>query len=198
MHVVIHALIIIACYIIIICRNPLGVCVYEIPPTKYSAMRIMEILLDPSIGKEKVAYKRPIEVKSSSTFVIDITRLAHPEDVKKDAYGHWICTGSHTDVYRCSIDLNQQTHIEKAAPGATGTSVYTLRRLHFVHPSHKEFRRILAFVHGEYMLHACMFTCFNYYSVNTKSHKLIYVNSCSLQGNLQVACQSLRGKKHTV
>ena len=122
---------------------------YETPPTKYSAMRIMEILLDPSISNEKIAYRRPIKVESSSTFVIDITSLAHPEDVKKDAYGHWICTGSHTDIYRCSFDVNQQMLIEKSAPGDSGASVYKLRRLHFVHPSHKEFRRILAFVYGK-------------------------------------------------
>ena len=51
-------------------------------------MRSMRILLDPCID-EQVAYKRPIEVQSDSTFVIDLTKLAHPDDVK-DCYGSWL------------------------------------------------------------------------------------------------------------
>lgn len=108
----------------------------------------MEILLDQDIDEDRIVPKRPIQVSFSSTFVVDITKLAHPDDVKRDAYGRWICTGSHTDVYKCCLDVDQ-TCIEKVAVGATGPNIYSLRRLHFIHPSHSEFRRILAFVYGE-------------------------------------------------
>ena len=100
-----------------------------------------------------MAYKRLIEVQSDSTFVIDLTKLAHPDDVKKDCYGSWLHKGSHTDVFRCSYDKDGEVTIEKAAPGASGSNVYFLRRLHCVHPSHSGFRRILAFICGK------LFTC---------------------------------------
>ena len=121
---------------------------FEKPPSKYSAMRIMKILLNQSLDEQRVAYKRPVEVQSSSTFVVDLTKLAHPNDIKRDSYGKWLHKGSHNDVFRCSYDKNGDVSIEKAAPGATGQNVYYLRRLHCVHPSHCGFRRILAFICG--------------------------------------------------
>ena len=125
----------------------MGVPIFEKPPSKYSAMRIMKILLKQSHDEQRVAYKRPVEVQSSSTFLVDLTRLAHPDDIKKDSYGKWLHKGSHNDVFRCSYDKDGEVSIEKAA---TGQNVYYLRRLHCVHPSHSGFRRILAFICGKY------------------------------------------------
>lgn len=122
---------------------------YEDPEPKYSAMTIMKILLNPSIDKTRVAQKRPVEVKCSSTFVIDVTRLSHPDDIKKVVYGKWLHKGSHTDVFRCSFSENSEVRIEKAPPGATGSNVYSLRRLHSVHPTNNAFRRVLAFIFGK-------------------------------------------------
>ena len=68
----------------------MGVPVYELPPTKYSAMGIMDILLNPDIDSTKVACKRPIVAERNSTFVFDVTKIPHPDDIKKDAYGRWI------------------------------------------------------------------------------------------------------------
>ena len=103
-----------------ICRNSLGVPIFEKPPSKYSAMRIIKILLSQSLDEQRIAYKRPIEVQSSSTFVVDLTKLAHPDDIKKDSYGRWLHKGSHNDVFRCSYCKDGDVSIEKAAPGATG------------------------------------------------------------------------------
>ena len=68
---------------------------FERPPEKYSATAIMQILLSSNVNEEKIAYKRPIQVQCSSTFVIDLTKLAHPDDIKRDAYGRWLLP------YRC-------------------------------------------------------------------------------------------------
>lgn len=84
----------------------------------------------------------------SSTFVVDITKLLHPDDVKKDMYGKWLHKGSHTDVFRCSFDDGNKVFVEKAAPGATGDNVFFLKRLHSVHPSNKHFRRLVAVIYG--------------------------------------------------
>lgn len=50
----------------------------------YSAEGIMKILLNPNIPAERVCQKCSSFVTHSSTFVIDITSLAHCDDVKKD------------------------------------------------------------------------------------------------------------------
>ena len=68
----------------------MGVPIYERPPPKYTATRILQILLDPNIEQSLIAKGRPIEAKKSSTFVVDLTCFKHPDDVKKDMYGRCI------------------------------------------------------------------------------------------------------------
>ena len=126
--------------------------IFERPPSKYTAIRIMQILLSSTLDERKVATRRPIEVHQSSTFVIDLTKLAHPDDIKRDSYGRWLQKGSHNDVFRCRYDEDGEVYIDKMAPGATGSDIYYLRRQHCVHPSHSAFRRILAFICGKLLI----------------------------------------------
>lgn len=124
---------------------------YEVPPQRqYAAMQIMQILLDDNIDQQKIAQKRPLEVNRSASFVVDLTSLGHVNDVKKDLYGKWIHSGSHTDVYKCWFDDGEEVHIEKATPLATGNNVYRLRRLHSIHPSNPDFKRMIAFIFGKF------------------------------------------------
>jgi len=109
----------------------------------------MHLLLDPKIDETKIASRRPLECSFSASFVVDISKLSHPDDIKKDMYGKWLHSGSHTDIFRCAYSDG----VEKAAPGASGDNVYYyLRRLHSVHPSNNEFRRVLALLFGMYRL----------------------------------------------
>jgi hypothetical protein len=127
--------------------------VYEIPPEKYTAAAIMKTLLSKHIDEKRIAYKRPIQVQCSSTFVIDLTKLAHPDDIRRDAYGHWVQNGSHVDVFKCYYDKDGEVSIDRAAPGASGANVYYLRRIHCKHPSNSSFRRILAFICGKMFIY---------------------------------------------
>ena len=123
--------------------------VFEKPPPKYSAIQIMHMLLDQNINRERVAMQRPLQVKSNSSFVVDITKLDHPDDIKKDMYGRWQHSGSHTDVFRCSFSEDGDVEITKCAPGASGANVYYLRRLHSFHPTNVNFRRLIAVISGK-------------------------------------------------
>lgn len=58
--------------------------VYETPPEKYSAERIIHILLDPNIDQSKVCTQRPLNIESSCTFVVDLDHLLEADNVKKD------------------------------------------------------------------------------------------------------------------
>ena len=89
-----------------------------------------------------IAKGRPIEVEKSSTFVVDLTCLKDPDDVKKDTYGRWNYSGSHPDSF-------DDVSIEKCALGATCPNVYYLRRIRSSHPSNPNFRQLIAFVHGK-------------------------------------------------
>ena len=74
--------------------------IYEVPTLKYTTERILRILLDPDIPTTKICSSRPINITKSATYVIDISKLAKPEDLKSDNFGiimetFWI---SPTDV----------------------------------------------------------------------------------------------------
>ena len=131
-------------YLVILRRNSVGVPIYEQPPPKYTATRILQILLGPTIDQSMIAKGRPIQVERSSTFIVDLMCLKHPDDVKKDMYGRWDYSGSHPEVFRCSFDEFDNLSIEKCAPGATGQDVYYLRRIRSSHPSNPDFRRLIA------------------------------------------------------
>ena len=57
--------------------------------------------------------------------MVDVSKLAHPDDIKKDMYGKWIHSGSHADVFKCTYRDDDSVYIEKAALGASGDNIFT-------------------------------------------------------------------------
>ena len=58
--------------------------------------------------------------------MVDVSKLARPDDIKKDMYGKCINSGSHADVFRCTYRDDDSVYIEKAAPGANGDNLFYL------------------------------------------------------------------------
>ena len=109
---------------------------------------MLRILLDPDISPSKVCQQRPVNIKDSATFVIDITKLRHEKDVLKDGFGKWNYSGSHPVPFCVVHHQDGHIAIDRCAPGATGPNVVYLRRLHATHPSNSSFKRMIAFVAG--------------------------------------------------
>ena len=124
--------------------------VYEHPPQKYSAETVIKILLDPNLDPSQICSSRPTNISESSTYVIDVTKLETPKDIKSDNFGVWNHSGSHPQPFVVKIDENG-VQVDKRAPGMSGDNVMYLRRLHSVHPSNKQFKRMIAFLSGEYI-----------------------------------------------
>lgn len=72
---------------------------YEIPNGPYTGERILKFLLNPNMKRRRVYHKRPINVSMSSTFVVDLNSLEHPDDIKKDEFGKWKYIGSYSVSY---------------------------------------------------------------------------------------------------
>ena len=117
------------------------------PPLKYSAEEILKLLLNPKLDTSRVCCNWPVKVQCTASFVVDVTKLKHPDDVRKDFFGKWSHSGSHPVPFKARI-TDDYVSVERCAPGASG-NVYYLRRLHSNHPSNPEFRRIIAFVSGK-------------------------------------------------
>ena len=115
-----------------ICRLD-GLPVYEVPPEKYSAEQIIKILLDPNFDDKKICKQRPVNVKSSSTFVVDLSSLKDPDDVKKDNFCVWHHNGSHNPSNAVSepVGIYRSDTASLAHPMLNGSSIatYSLCRL---------------------------------------------------------------------
>ena len=125
--------------------------IYEVPPNKYSAERILKILLDPKISASVICTVRPADITKSATYVVNIHKLEHPDDIKNDNFRKWEHSGSHPLYFRVQVEPGDHLYVEKCAAGATGDNVVLLRRLHSVHPSNNKFKRMIAFVSGKYI-----------------------------------------------
>ena len=127
--------------------NPLQP-IFETPPEKYSAERVLRILLDRDISPSRICHERPVNIRESATFVVDITKLRHEKDVLKDGFGKWNYSGSHPVPFHVTHHEDGHIAVERCSPGATGVDVVHLRRLHATHPSNSSFKRMIAFVAG--------------------------------------------------
>ena len=76
--------------------------------------------MDPDIPAVKICSTRPMNITKSATYVVDISKLAHPGDVKNDNFGIWRHSGSHPQTFRVNIEESGYIRIEKSAPGGTG------------------------------------------------------------------------------
>ena len=117
--------------------------------TKYAAEHIIRILLDPHLDVSKVCSHRPTNVSVRSTFIVDISKLEHPDDVKNDNFRAWNHSGSHPQSFKVKVDAEDNyIWVEKCAASATGSDVVYIQRRHCVHPSNKTFKCMIAFISG--------------------------------------------------
>ena len=73
--------------------------VFKVPKSQYSAEKIITMLLDPG-DEALICTKCPTNICKSSTFKIDLDKLQHPDDAKKDNFEKWTDGGSHTILFR--------------------------------------------------------------------------------------------------
>jgi hypothetical protein len=81
-------------------------------------------------------------------YIVDTSKLSHPDDVKKDNFGKWKHIGSPSTSLVVSFS-NDNIIVRKPTEVTSGRSdMFTLRRLYSNHPSNPEFRRIIVFAAG--------------------------------------------------
>ena len=120
--------------------------VYERPPPKYSAERVIKILLEAE--KSKVCERKPTPIRKSATYVVNVRNLRSQDDIKKDEFGIWKYSGSHPQPFKVHQEEDGYLTIERCCPGVSGANVVLLRHLHCTHPSNAEFKRLICFLTG--------------------------------------------------
>ena len=99
--------------------------VIQRPPEKYSTAANMKMLLSSNIDEKRITYKLLIHVQYSGTFVIDLTKLANPDDIMS-MHMDIRYKMAHTLMY-LSVSMMK---ILGPAPGASGSNVYYLWHIH--------------------------------------------------------------------
>ena len=61
--------------------------VYGVPRCSYTGGRILKILLDLNIKKSRICTKQPSNVTKTSTYVVDLESLKHPDHFKRTTLG---------------------------------------------------------------------------------------------------------------
>jgi len=117
--------------------------VYEYPTKGYSQEEIACIFCHPALQEELLCSSQPVCVENNVSFVVDLSKLKDPNDVRADDLGAWKCTGSCTLQFfvKCS---NSACHvITKLSPGATNVSI---QHQHFVHATDCDLHQMIAYV----------------------------------------------------
>jgi len=130
-------------FIIIYVSSPL----YEVPQGCYTGEQILKIVLNPNIKKEKICRSKPSNVTRSSTFVLE--SLNHPDDIKKDDFGKWVYSGSHSVSYAAFQSSRGLEFERMAGTGGNADNMFQLRRINCNHPTNPQCQRLLAFVTGK-------------------------------------------------
>lgn len=86
--------------------------------------------------------------QAAHMYVVDLDCLQHP-DVKKDNFGVWTHSGSHTHQFLSCIN---QGKVEIGRSVFSSDSPkwerFSLRRLHSKHPTNPSFCRVISFITG--------------------------------------------------
>ena len=88
-------------------------------------------------------------MEKSSTFVVDLTSLKHPDDVMKDMYGCWDYSSSHPEVVALHLTSLMMSKSRSVHLGLQ-VRMRTIFVIRSSHTSNCAFRKMIAFVHGKF------------------------------------------------
>ena len=74
-------------------HDNLSIPIYDRTSKHYSAKNIVEVLLDKHLPFNRIATCQPVGVQDNLVFVIDLSQLEKPEDIRADDLGSWTCNG---------------------------------------------------------------------------------------------------------
>ena len=93
---------------------------------------IAHILCNPTLNKKLICSSHPVSVENNVSFVIDLSQLKNPNDVRSDDLGTWRCMGSRVMNFSVKVTSKACRVVDCSSAGAVKIGV---RRQYFVHAS---------------------------------------------------------------
>ena len=123
--------------------------VFGHPNKGYSSEQIVHILLDQSIDDQLICSTNPVYVHHNVSFIVDLSTLKNPNDVRADDLGSWKCTGSRTTTFHVDIRDGACRIVSDESTSPTAQVVHVRRQYH-VHGTDSDLHRLIAFVESKY------------------------------------------------
>ena len=130
-------------------HNNLELPIYERTSKTYSAREITEILLDSDLPTSRIATSHPVSVQENLVFVVDLSQLEKPEDIRADDLGSWVCNGKRCN--QCEVEDDQVMEIF-SGPSIQRENMYRLVRRYYRHATSSDFRRTIAEIYGKLLI----------------------------------------------
>ena len=111
----------------------------------YTAKSIVEVLLDKHLPLKMIATSQPVGVQKNLVFVIDLSKLEKPEDIRADDLGSWTCNGKR--YVQCIVNDGEVSGILSGSKSGT-RSTYCLIKRYYKHATAGDFKRTIAEIYG--------------------------------------------------
>ena len=140
--------------------------IYDIRNSGCTYSEAVKILLD---GDHSIACsKQPILVENNYMFLVNLTSLNDPDDIKSDDCGHWVHNGrksTYVAVKSQNGKVSNVKSIVKPMPPDENGTVYCLVRTYYIHDPHGDFKRVFYHIFGKLSR-----TCYLLFSCNKSTH----------------------------
>ena len=131
-------------------NNDKCVPIYDVRKSGCTYSEAVRVLLD---GNDSLTCtKQPILVEDNYMFLVDLTSLEDPDDIKCDDCGHWVhngCKSTHVAVKCRNGKVMDVKSIGKSTPLDENSRMYCLFRTYYSHDPHEDFKRIFYHIFGE-------------------------------------------------
>lgn len=97
-----------------------------------------------------VCCDQPINVKSNVTFLVDLSKLPHRNDVKCDDLGAWKHTGSPSSF--CTVSKDGKVIFQSKKPKHVKEDMHKLKRVYYVHSTSPDLKKKIAYLYGMYYI----------------------------------------------
>lgn len=116
----------------------------------YTIEDAVKILLQTPI--ESICTQQPIGCSSSKTFVVDVSKLDHRDDIRCDDLGVWKNQGVKSSY--CSVRFHNDHDVQRVKvlenkPAVMRSSIYRLKRTYWTHTEEKRICRHLFELEGK-------------------------------------------------
>ena len=103
--------------------------------------------MDKSCPQSKIATSQPTSVKDNLVFIVDISKLDRPEDVRAEDLGSWTCNGKRR--LQCTVDDQGRVMDIYSQYKPRKRQVFTLVKRYYRHATAGDYKRTIAEIYGE-------------------------------------------------